>query len=83
MAAAPDGDCGGEKAGLSSLPIDRIEDAVRPTDAQQDTLDRLAGAMDQAVATLTAACPEGIPATPVGRLETMQKRLGRDTVRAN
>jgi hypothetical protein len=60
---------------LSTLPINRIENAVHPTDAQQDSLDRLAGAMDQAVTTLSAACPEGIPATPVGRLEMMQKRL--------
>ncbi len=74
-ASAASGDCGGEKAGLSSLPIDRIEAAVRPTDAQQDTLDRLATAMDQAVSKLAAACPDGIPATPVGRLETMEQRL--------
>jgi len=67
--------CNGEKAGLTNLPIERIEDAVRPTEQQQGALDRLDQATTQAVGILMDACPDVIPLTPVGRLEAMQKRL--------
>lgn len=67
--------CGESKPGLTNLPIERIEDAVRPSGDQQAALDRLNDATKKAVDTLQAACPESIALTPVGRLETMQKRL--------
>jgi hypothetical protein len=67
--------CGGEKQGLTNLPIERIEDAVRPTQAQQGALDRLGQATAKAVEFLAAACPDFTPLTPVGRLEAMEKRL--------
>jgi hypothetical protein len=68
-------DCAGAKAGLSTLAVDRIEDVVRPTDAQLAALDRLSGALDKAVDMLQAACPTTLALTPVGRLETMEQRL--------
>lgn len=68
-------DCGGGKAGLSGLPIDRIEDVVQPTDQQEAILDRLSQAMDKAVDRLQSACPGTVAVTPVGRLEAMQTRL--------
>jgi hypothetical protein len=68
-------ECGGEKAGLSALPIEEIERVVRPTGAQTTALDRLDEATQQAVGVLNAACPTSTPATPVGRLEVMQQRL--------
>ena len=68
-------DCGGEKAGLTALPIERIEEVVQPSIAQAGALDRLSEAMDKAVQVLQSACPTTIPLTPVGRLEVMQKRL--------
>jgi hypothetical protein len=68
-------ECGGEKAGLTSLPIARIEDVVRPTSEQGEGLDALSSALDQAAKTLEQACPNDIPQTPVGRLEVMQRRL--------
>ena len=67
--------CAGEKAGLTNLPIERIEDAVRPTEQQQAALDRLDQATTQAVGILMNACPDFVPLTPVGRLEAMEKRL--------
>jgi hypothetical protein len=67
--------CSGEKAGLTNLPIERIEDAVRPTQQQQAALDRLDQATTQAVGILMNACPDHIPLTPPGRLEAMEKRL--------
>jgi hypothetical protein len=67
--------CAGEKSGLTNLPIERIEDAVRPTQQQQAALDRLDQATTQAVGILMNACPDYVPLTPVGRLEAMEKRL--------
>jgi hypothetical protein len=79
VAAAPtrdrSADCGGQKAGLSALPIDEIDRVVRPTDAQAKALDRLDEATRRAVEILNDACPTSTPGTPVGRLEVMQKRL--------
>jgi hypothetical protein len=67
--------CSGEKAGLSGLAVERIEQAVQPTDAQYNALERLDAAIQKAVDTLQEACPTTIASTPVGRLEVMQKRL--------
>jgi hypothetical protein len=67
--------CGGEKAGITAVPIERIEDEVNPTQEQGNRLDKLNTALEQAADTLQQACPDYIPRTPVGRLEVMQKRL--------
>ena len=67
--------CKEQKPGLSNLPIETIEDVVKPTDAQLDDLNRLQEATDKAVAVMQAACPEDTPLTPPGRLEVMEKRL--------
>jgi len=71
----PEANCSSEKAGISNLAINRIEDMVRPTEAQGAALDKLDAAMQKAVETLNAACPNAIPQTPVGRLDVMQKRV--------
>jgi hypothetical protein len=67
--------CGDAKTGLASLPIERIKDVVKPTDAQQDGLKQLQDATNNAVSDLQAACPEDVPLTPPGRLAAMEKRL--------
>jgi len=67
--------CSEPKAGLANLPIDRIEDAVKPTNAQEDGLKHLAEATAKAVSIMQAACPVDTPITPPGRLEAMEKRL--------
>ncbi|MEZ0282719.1 Spy/CpxP family protein refolding chaperone, partial [Methyloceanibacter sp.] len=67
--------CTGQKQGLTDLPIERIEDAIRPTPAQQEALERLKDATAKAVERLASACPDFTPLTPVGRLEAMDKRL--------
>jgi hypothetical protein len=67
--------CNSEKAGISNLAINRVEDAVRPTEEQGAALDKLDDAMQKAVESLRAACPSTVPQTPVGRLDVMQKRL--------
>jgi hypothetical protein len=73
--AATQGDCGGEKSGLSSLAIDRIEEVVQPTEAQLSGIDRLSESLGKAVDVLQQACPTTVATTPVGRMETMQQRL--------
>jgi hypothetical protein len=67
--------CTEAKPGLANLPIEKIEDVVKPTEAQQDGLKQLQEATGKAVAVLQAACPEDMPLTPPGRLEAMEKRL--------
>jgi LTXXQ motif family protein len=67
--------CSSDKAGLSGLATNRIEENLQPNAAQGEALDRLDAAMQKAVDFLREACPNTIPLTPVGRLDAMQKRL--------
>ena len=67
--------CSEAKPGLTNLPIEQIDAAVKPTDAQKDALKQLQAATDKAVSVLQAACPEDMPLTPPGRLEAMETRL--------
>jgi hypothetical protein len=68
-------DCSAEKAGLSNLAVNRIEQTMRPNDAQGAALDKLDAALEKAVDILRDACPNTTPMTPVGRLDVMQKRI--------
>jgi hypothetical protein len=67
--------CGEPKPGLSNLPIERIEDTVKPDDSQESKLKDLESATNNAVGILQAACPDDVPMTPPGRLDAMEKRL--------
>ena len=67
--------CKQPKQGLSNLPIEKIEDAINPTDAQEAELNKLQDATTQAVSIMQAACPDETPITPPGRLDVMEKRL--------
>jgi hypothetical protein len=67
--------CKQPKPGLSNLPIEKIEDALNPTDAQEAELNKLQDATNKAVSILQAACPDETPLTPPGRLAAMEKRL--------
>jgi hypothetical protein len=67
--------CGEPKPGLSNLPIERIENTVKPDDAQETKLKDLESATNNAVGILQAACPDDVPMTPPGRLDAMEKRL--------
>src|SRR4029077_20410288 len=53
--------CGEPKAGLTQLPIERIETVVRPAGTQKEALDRLRQATEKAVQELQAACPDDVP----------------------
>ena len=67
--------CGDPKPGLANLPIERIEDSVKPSEAQEAKLKDLETATNDAVSILQTACPDDVPMTPPGRLEAMEKRL--------
>jgi ABC-type transporter MlaC component len=67
--------CSEAKPGLATLPIEKIQDVVKPTDAQQADFKALQDATEKAVATLQAACPDDTPLTPPGRLTAMETRL--------
>jgi hypothetical protein len=67
--------CKQPKEGLANLPIDKIEDVVKPTDAQEADLDALQDATGKAVSIMQGACPDETPLTPPGRLAAMQARL--------
>ena len=69
------GSCKQPKEGLANLPIEKIEDVVKPTDAQVSDLNALQDATTKAVSIMQAACPDETPLTPTGRLEAMQTRL--------
>jgi len=67
--------CKQPKQGLSNLPIEKIEDALNPTDAQEVELNKLQDSTNKAVSLLQSACPDETPITPPGRLAAMEKRL--------
>ena len=67
--------CKQPKPGLANLPIEKIEDVINPTEAQEAELNRLQDATSKAVEIMQAACPDETPLTPPGRLDAMEKRL--------
>jgi len=67
--------CGGLAPGVVSLPVDQIERAIRPTDAQVAMLDDLKAASTRADNILRASCPTEVPLTPIARLDAVMKRI--------
>lgn len=67
--------CGNDSREIAGLPIDQIQQAIQPNDAQRAALDDLANASVKAAQDIKAACPTQIAATAPARLESMQKRI--------
>lgn len=67
--------CNPRAAGLAEWRFDRIERAVRPTDAQRKALDDLKAASAKAAETIVDACPRDIPRASTERLALMEKRM--------
>ena len=67
--------CGGLAPGVTDLPFDYIEQAIKPTDEQLKALVALKAASSQASAALKASCSSEVLLTPLGRLDTVQKRI--------
>jgi hypothetical protein len=67
--------CDERTPGVTDLPIDRIAQAVQPTQVQRAALDELKDASTKAADALKANCPGYQALTPTGRVEAMEKRL--------
>ena len=67
--------CGARASGIAGLPLERIERAVRPDDAQRSALNDLQNATAEASNLLSSDCPTYRALTPVGRLQAMEQRL--------
>jgi hypothetical protein len=67
--------CSPAAAGFSGWRIDRLELAIKPTEAQRGKFDELKAASNKASEALRLACPTEVPATAIGRMEAMEKRM--------
>jgi hypothetical protein len=67
--------CGEDSRDIAGLPIDQIQQAIQPNDAQRAALDDLANASVKAAQSIKAACPTQITLTAPGRLAAMQSRI--------
>jgi hypothetical protein len=67
--------CGDDSREIAGLPIDQIQQAIQPNDAQRAALDELANASVKAAQQIKAACPTQIALTAPGRLTAMQQRI--------
>ena len=67
--------CGGLAPGVSDLPIDRIEKTIQLNEDQLKALDALKAATSKASELLKSSCASEVSLTPLGRLETVQKRI--------
>jgi hypothetical protein len=67
--------CDPRAAGLAEWRMERVEQRVRPTDAQRPALDELKAASKKAAETIAGACPKELPHAAPARLEVMEKRL--------
>jgi hypothetical protein len=67
--------CGEDSRDIAGLPIDQMQQALQPNDAQRAALDELANASVKAAQDIKAACPTQIPPTAPARLALMQARI--------
>ena len=67
--------CKARAPGVTDLPIDRIAQALQPSESQRAALEELREASTKAAASLKAECPSYQVLTPVGRTEAMEQRL--------
>jgi hypothetical protein len=67
--------CSSQANGFTELPVERIEEIVKPTGPQQTALDQLKQASAKAAAELQGSCPKQAGETPTARLDAMSHRL--------
>lgn len=66
--------CNPAAAGLAEWRVDRLEQVVKPTEAQRAKFDELKTASNKAADLMRNACATDFPKTAVGRMEVMEKR---------
>ncbi|HXQ06925.1 MAG TPA: Spy/CpxP family protein refolding chaperone [Bradyrhizobium sp.] len=67
--------CGDDSREIAGLPIDQIQQAMQPNEAQRATLDDLANALSSAARMIRASCPTQTAFTAPDRLAVMQQRI--------
>ena len=67
--------CGDDSRDIAGLPIDQLQQALAPNDAQRAALDDLADASVKAAQDIKAACPTDVALTAPSRLAHMQQRI--------
>jgi hypothetical protein len=67
--------CNSRAENFAQLPAQRVEQAVKPTQQQQDALEKLKAASTEAANQLQASCPAQSPQTPLDRFDAVGKRL--------
>ena len=68
--------CGSQSESFTKLPLQRIEEVVKPTGPQQTALDQLSQASAKAADELRTSCPAQIGGeSPTARLDAMNNRL--------
>jgi hypothetical protein len=67
--------CGERASGIASVPLEKIERAVRPDESQRGALTELQDATSQAANLLKSDCPTTQALSTVGRAEAMEQRL--------
>ena len=67
--------CSRRAEGFTQLPVQRIEQAIKPIQQQLDAFDRLRIASAEAANQLQASCPTQTPQTPLDRFDAVAKRL--------
>src|SRR6266404_483655 len=68
--------CSDDSREIAGLPIDQIQQAMQPNEAQRATLDDLANVLISAAQMIRASCPTQTAFTAPGRLAVMQQRIG-------
>jgi hypothetical protein len=67
--------CNSRSESFTQLPVQRVEQAVTPTQQQQGALEKLKTASTEAANQLQASCPAQSPQTPLDRFDAVGKRL--------
>ena len=67
--------CGDQAANFTRLPVQSIEEIIKPTGQQQNAFDKLRQVSENAADELRASCPAQTAQTPVARLDAMDNRL--------
>jgi LTXXQ motif family protein len=68
--------CGDDSREIAGLPIEQIQQAIQPNEAQRAALDDLANALTSAAQMIRASCPTQTVFTAPNRLAVMQQRIG-------
>ena len=66
--------CSPASAGFSEWQMNRVEQLIKPTDAQRAKFEDYKAAATKAAAEMRNACPTSFPATMTDRMQVMEKR---------